>query len=891
MSDSRLVLIDGSGYFYRAFFAIRFLANSRGLPTNAVYGFTRMLLKVVKQQQPDYLAVAFDVKAPTFRHRQFADYKASRPPMPENLSRQIPYIKRVLDALNIACLELPGYEADDIIGTVARRAVRRNIDTLVISGDKDMWQLVNERVKVFDEIRGKVYDETQVQAALGVSPAQVVDVMALVGDSSDNVPGVPGIGLKTAVKLIGQFQTLENLLANLSQVGSRAQRGKLEHYAEQARLSRRLVSIDSEAPLELDWEKLRRRVPDYAETSRLFKELEFFTLLKELSTDSLARPQVKHEIILQPRQLRELLRQLEAASRFAFSLYLQPRQAMRGELVGIGLCCRPGQGYYIPLGHDYAAAPRQLPRDEVLAALKPFWEDASLPKSTPEAKFAHLVLARHGVGLEGVDFDPGLAAYLLYAGRNKYELGELALEYLNRRLDSYQDLAGKGSKEVAFGQLPLAEAGPYAAESCEVLYLLREKMLARLAREGMSEIFADMELPLSEVLAQMELAGVRLDVEFLKEISRCLETELETISERIHFFSGEKFNFDSPQQLARVLFERLGLPTFKRTKTGYSTNMEVLRQLALFHPLPGEILEYRKLKKLKSTYVDALPALLNPETGRLHTSFNQMVTATGRLSSSDPNLQNIPIRGEWGTRIRRAFVPAEGCCLLSADYSQVELRLLAHLAGDENLLESFLKDEDVHERTAREIFRLPAGQIKPQLRRRAKAINFGIVYGMSAYGLAKEINVGQKEAQEYIENYFARYPQVKVFIRETINKARRDGYTSTLFGRRRYLPQLQAKDRPTRQFGERMAINAPIQGTAADIIKLAMIDLYREFRRRDLESRLLLQVHDELLFEVPEGEVDLVSALVKKRMEEVVKLAVPLKVQVRIGDSWAKTDY
>ncbi|MBI5788337.1 MAG: DNA polymerase I [Candidatus Schekmanbacteria bacterium] len=878
MPNPRLILIDGSGYFYRAFFAIRYLANSQGLPTNAVYGFTRMLLKVIREEQPDYLAMVYDSKGPTFRHEQYAEYKSQRPPMPDDLVRQLPYIKRVVEALSIAGFELPGYEADDLIGTLAGKAVAQGMEVVIISGDKDIWQLVNDKVQVYDEIRGEHYNPETVTAKLGVKPSQVIDVMALAGDSSDNIPGVPGIGIKTAVSLIQKFDTLENLLANIPQVSGKACREKLAKHTQEANLSRQLVTINTQAPVELDSEKVRYRPPDYSLVAPLFQELEFFSLLEQLAPKSCAAAsQTEVEHITTAEQLEKLTQDLAGAGNFAFDI-----QFVADKAVGIAIALSAGKAGYIPLAHDG----EQLAESLVVEKFKPLWENPRIGKATSDLKAAYKYLIPKGINLAGELFEPAFIAYLLNSSRSSPDLAELTQEYLNYILPDLEKICGKGSSKLSFSQIPVVQAGQYSGEICQAVWQLAQKMPEKLIDAGLSELLYQMEIPLAKILADMERVGIKIDTAALAKMSRELEQQLKGLETRIHFFAGEQFNIDSPKQLSAILFERLGLPTIKRTKTGFSTDSEVLQELSLLHPIVAELLEYRKLAKLKYTYVDSIPQLINPATGRLHTTFNQTGTATGRLSSNDPNLQNIPIRGELGTQIRRAFIPEPGYRLISADYSQIELRLMAHFSEDDKLIEAFINGEDIHQRTAMEVFQ--TSSVKTELRRRAKAINFGILYGMSAFGLGKEINVGTKEAQRYIDSYFARYPQVRLLIEAIIAKARHDGYTTTLFGRRRYIPELQAKDKQTRQLGERMAINSPIQGSAADIIKLAMIKVQDAIEAEKLGTRILLQIHDELLFEVPETEVEKAQSLIKPNMEGVVNLLVPLTVEIKTGDSWGE---
>lgn len=884
----RLFIIDGNSYIYRAFYAIKHLTNSKGMSTNAIFGFTRMLLKIINQQQPDYLAIAFDRKEPTFRHKQYAEYKAHRPPMPEELVPQIPYIKQVVKGLNIPILELAGYEADDIIGTLAKKAELTKIQTVIVTGDKDLFQLLDENIVVYDELKNIWYDPDRVREKFGVGVEQLTDVFALAGDSSDNIPGVPGIGLKTAARLINEFDNLDNLLKNTRRVKGQKSRENLEAYADKAILSKSLVTLHTKVPLDVKLTDFTRQEPNSAQLIELFKELEFHSLIKEFSPQS--QTEAKYHTVLTAEQFAELVEKLRSAPAFAVDLETTGKNPHKAQIVGISFCLDLDAAYYIPVGHSYLGVPKQLTLKHVLDTLRPILTDTEIKKYGQNIKYDAIVLYRAGVKLAGIDFDTMLASYLLNPSKRTHSLGDLTLEHLNRKMTTYKEVVGTGAKEINFAQVDIPTATDYSAEDAEVTFALVQVFAPRLKEAGLEELFYRMELPLVEVLIKMELCGVRIDPDVLSEMSKDLSIQLDQLSLDIYRLSGEEFNIDSPRQLGGILFEKMGLPAIKRTKTGYSTDTSVLKDLAMLHELPAKLLDYRHLKKLKSTYVDALPVLINPQTGRLHTSFNQTITATGRLSSSAPNLQNIPIRTEYGRSIRRAFIPDEGCMLLTADYSQIELRILAHMSGDEGLISAFLKGDDIHKRTAAEVFGVEPGDVTAEMRRQAKVINFGILYGMSAYGLANDLKVGQREAQAYINQYFDRYSKVKEFIDSLIGQAKQNGYISTLFDRRRYIPELASKNRNIRQFGERTAINSPIQGTAADIIKLAMISIHQKLPQKSLKTRMILQVHDELIFEVPEAELPAVRELVTHEMEQVIPLDVPLVVNIKTGTNWAEAD-
>jgi len=879
----QLFLIDGSSYIYRAFYAIRHLSNSKGLPTNAIYGFTQMLLKVLKDHRPDYLAVVFDSKAPTFRSKTFKEYKANRPAMPEGLIPQIPYIKKIVEGYRIATLEMDGYEADDLIGTVAK-GLDPEADVVIITGDKDLLQLVGNRIQVYDTMKEKRYGEEEVIERFGVRPEQVVEVMGLAGDAIDNIPGVPGIGEKTAIELIKTFGSIENLLNHLDQIPQKKMKERLENHGELARLSRQLATIHTDVPIACRKEDLVLSSPNSGILRELFKELEFNKLLRELPEEvPQEKPNWDYRLVMDRDRFLSLLQDLKNSKCFAIDVETTSVYPMWAKLVGISLSYAPHQAFYIPLGHLNG---EQLPFGWVLEELKPLLEDEGVKKVGQNIKYDWIVLKHHGIDLRGVIFDTMIASYLLNPTKHNHNLGEIAREYLNREVTDYKEVAG--GKGMTFDQVELWKARDYSCEDADVTFQLFHLLFPKLKEGGSEKLFEEVEMPLSIVLAKIEMNGVKIDVDLLNDFSKEIEHQLLRKMEQIHGIAGEVFNINSSQQLGKILFDKLKLPVIKKTKTGYSTDMEVLEKLSLHHDLPLEIIGYRNLSKLKSTYIDTLPKLLHPETGRVHTSYNQTVTATGRLSSSDPNLQNIPIRTDEGNRIRRAFVPEKGFVIVSADYSQIELRILAHLSSDEVLIEAFRNDEDIHSRTASEIFGVPMNGVTPLMRREAKVINFGIIYGMSAYGLSQQLKKEPKVAQVYIDEYFKKYTGVQAYIQISLEEARKKGYVTTLLNRRRYLPEINSQTMAIRQASERMAINTPLQGTAADMIKVAMIRIQNRLEELHLSTKMIMQVHDELVFEVPEGEMESTLPMIRDEMETVMELSIPLKVSISSGKNWAE---
>ncbi len=879
-------LVDGSGQFYRAFHAIRGLATSRGLPTNATYGFTTMLRKMLQDEKPEHVAVLFDPPGKTFRHQQYLEYKANRPVMDNDLAVQLPYIRRVCDAYRLPIIEVPGFEADDVIATLADQAVAGGFKVVIVTADKDMLQLVSEDVLVLNPGRegtgSVVLDRKAVEEKWGVPPERVTDVLALVGDSIDNVPGVPGIGEKGARDLVREYGSVEAVIENAEKVKRAAYREGLKGHAADALLSKQLVTLRHDVPVALDLEAIVCRDPDRAACHALFKELEFQALAREYA------PQItpdagEHRLLVETPAIEAAVAEARQAGRVAIGVVVTSGQAMRARALGIALSWSPGRSVYVPLEHSGLEVQGAPAAAEALALLRPLLEDASLRKVSAHAKRDRVVLGRLGLELEGLGFDMLLASYLIDPGRRGYGLDDLAFEYLGERRSAGSD--GIAAEEAATGAL----AGAAGIEA-ELLLRLDEPMSTRLEQEGLLPIYREMEMPLVAVLADMERAGVKVDAERLAAMSRDMQAQLQALTIEIYRLAKGEFNINSPIQLREVLFDRLSLKSAKKTaKTrAASTAEDVLEELALVHELPRRILDYRSVQKLKSTYVDALPGLVDPETGRIHATFNQTIAATGRLSATDPNLQNIPIRTPEGRRIREAFVAEPGHLLLSADYSQIELRVLAHLSGDATLIDTFRKGEDVHDRTGREIFGELSAVPKDEQRRISKMVNYALLYGKSAFTLAKDLGIDKKQAERFIEAYFARYPAVRRFIDETIAKARETGQVRTLLGRLRRLPDLRSKNFPVRMEAERQAINTPVQGSAADLIKRAMIDLHGELAGRGMRSRLILQIHDELLLEVPEAEADQALALVKRVMEGALALEVPLVVDARLGHNWAE---
>jgi len=874
-SRKTLYLIDGSAYIYRAFFALPALNNSKGLQTNAILGFTTTLLKIIREKKPDGLVVAFDEKGPTLRHAEFTAYKAQRPPMPEGMSAQIPYIHRVVDALNIPAVRQAGYEADDLIGTLAHQAEQAGFDVVIVTGDKDMLQLLTPHVRIYDPVKDKWLGEAECRERFGVEPARVVEIMGLMGDAADNIPGVKGIGEKTAMKLIDQFGTIEELLRRVEEVTPPRIKALLIDQAENARLSRRLATIQLDSPVTFDPATYHVKPPHQDQLIDLLRELGFNTLLK--SFQSAVEPAeakvVKTELLQDEPSAQRFVEGLPKGSALGLQCLLSPGSSVQADVQGIALSTGDKTSF-IPL--------------DVRTYMRPITSllhDPTRTKVVHDLKATLLVFHRIGVALAGPYLDTMVADYLLNPNRRDHQLETIALEVLDHRLGTRQK--NNPAPQSLFDE----DTGSReeAAEAASVLAKLAPSMTDRLSEQGSLALFTDVEMPLVPVLAEIERNGFLLDVEGLRGLSKELERDLDKIMETIAVAAGGEFNINSPKQLATVLFEKLGLKPIRKTKTGYSTDEDTLTQLATQHELPAQIVNYRSLSKLKSTYVDALPELVNPETKRLHTSLNQTVAATGRLSSTDPNLQNIPVKGEYGLRIREAFIAPTGHTLLCADYSQIEPRILAHLSQDPRLLAVFAKGEDIHMATAMEIFGLPSSQITRDMRRVAKTVVFGIVYGISPFGLSQNVGVSQADAKKYIETFFEKFSAVRALMDRNIEEGKTKGYTTTILGRRRPIPELQSGDPVQRGFGERMAVNSPIQGSAADLIKVAMINVNNMLHHEMPHTKMILQVHDELIFEVPEKDLEETKHLVRTEMEVTGKklgLSVPLKVDLGTGHNW-----
>ncbi len=894
MAD-RLYVVDGMAFAFRSYFAIRNLRDSKGRPTNAVFGFARVLLKLLREEKPSHLALVFDAPGKKFRGDLYPEYKAHRDETPKDLIAQFPMIDRLVEAFGFPVLRVPGVEADDVMGTLARRAEAQGLDTVLVTADKDLLQLVTDRTLVYDPNKGDSgiwYDRDGVKQRFGVGPEHVIEVLGLMGDTADNVPGVKGIGEKTAIKLLQRYKTLDGLYAHIDELKGK-QKERLVADREQAYLSRVLVTIKTDVEVDSDFEKFRVGPLDKARLSAMFAELQFQSLFEEFAPSPAAGETTDYRLVLDRAALDAAIAEMRAAGQFSLDTETTSTQPMAARLVGISMSCKACTGYYIPVSHQPEAnvidgvPVETLECAEALSALGPLFADPNIGKIGHNIKYDLIVLERAGAPVSGVVMDTMLASYLTDPSRMRHNLAEVSLQYLKRKIIPISDLIGTGSKASTFDFAPIQRACEYAAEDADVAWRLHGVFQDALKERELDALYRDVELPLLHVLARMEMAGVAIDRPVFDALRGDIAARLEILEAEIVELAGGHFSINSPKQLQKVLFDDLKLTPTKKTKTGYSTDADVLEDLAHVHPLPAKILEYRTLEKLRGTYVDALPKLVNPVTGRIHSSFNQTVAATGRLSSSDPNLQNIPVRTDLGKRIRQGFVPGDpGHRLISADYSQIELRVLAHLSGDAALSEAFRKDMDIHGDTAARVFGVARDKITPEMRRTAKAVNFGVVYGISPFGLARNIGVTNAAAAEFIDHYFAQYPGVKRWLDAVKDEARRVGHVKTLLNRRRYLPELTGSDKMAQRAAERVAVNTPVQGTAADIIKVAMIRL--DAALRETKSRLILQVHDELVVEGPEAEAAEVAAMTKRIMEEAIHLDVPLKVDVGIGRNWAE---
>jgi DNA polymerase-1 len=892
LSNGTLILVDGSNFLYRAFHGLPHLTNSAGEPTGAVYGMVNMLRRLLGEYAPSHIAVVFDARGESFRSKLYPEYKAHRPPMPDELSRQIPVIHEVIRALGLPILAVEDVEADDVIATLAEQARARGMRTLIASGDKDLTQIVSDDIRMLDTMKGVTYDPAGVQAKYGVPPERIVDYLTLVGDASDNVPGVPKVGPKTAVSWLAQYGSLDEIVARASEFEGKLGENLRSSLATLP-LSRALVTLKRDVALDRGPQDLCIGARDNDTLRELFGRLEFKSWLAELGGTRAAAEsaaQAHYEMVLDEARLNAWLKRLRDAGAFAFDTETTSLDAMKAELVGVSFSLEPGAAAYVPLAHDYPGAPEQLSRTSVLDKLRPLLEDPALPKIGQNLKYDCSVLARHGVEMQGMAYDTMLESYVLDSVANRHDMDTLSLKYLGHKTISFEEVAGKGKNQIGFNQVDLDTATRYAAEDAEVTLRLHRLFWPRLEAEpGLKTLFETIEMPLVPVLSRMERTGVRVDTAMLKQQSAELTQRIGELDQQACRAAGSVFNLASPRQIQEILFERLKMPVLRKTPTGQpSTAEDALEELAVQYELPRLILEHRALAKLKSTYTDKLPEMINPATGRVHTSYQQAVAATGRLSSSDPNLQNIPIRTPEGRRIRDAFVAGEGDRILAADYSQIELRIMAHLSGDENLLRAFARGEDIHRATAAEVFGVAPAQVNDLQRRHAKAINFGLIYGMSAFGLARQLRIEREAAQQYINRYFDRYPDVKRYMEATRAAARARGFVETLFGRRLYLPEIKVANQQRRQAAERTAINAPMQGTAADLIKLAMIAVDHWVRREAPHVRMIMQVHDELVFEVPAADAQAAGRKIVELMSGVAQLAVPLLVDVGIGSHWGE---
>jgi len=892
-----LILVDGSSYLYRAFFALPPLTTAKGQPTGAVYGVANMLRRLLKDYQPELMAVVFDAKGKTFRDELFEEYKSHRPPMPDDMRSQIEPLHQLVEAMGLPMLIIDGVEADDVIGTLAKQATEHGLETVISTGDKDMAQLVDGKVTLINTMTNTRLDRAGVEEKFGIPPERIIDYLALVGDTSDNIPGVPKVGPKTAVKWLKEHGSLDGIIANAEAIKGKVGES-LRDNLEQLKLSRQLATIKCDVALERTPEQLKLQAPDTETLRHLYTELEFKTWLRQLdeaapeaAAESEATPaavETDYQTILEQKQLDQWLNKLNQAGLFAFDTETTALDYMTAEIVGVSFAVESGEAAYVPLAHDYPGAPEQLDRDSVLEQLKPLLEDEDKKKVGQNLKYDMSVLVNHGIALRGVQFDTMLESYVYNSTASRHDMDSLALAYLGHQTIHFEQIAGKGAKQLTFNQIAIEQAAPYAAEDADITLRLHETLWPQLQKEpGLKQVFETIEMPLVPILSDIERHGVLIDTEMLAKQGATLAARMAEIEAQAHKEAGEEFNLASPKQIQGILYDKQELPVLQKTPKGAPSTAEgVLQELALDYELPRLILEYRSMSKLKSTYTDKLPQQVDPDTGRVHTSYHQAVAATGRLSSSDPNLQNIPVRSEEGRRIRQAFIAPPGCKLLAADYSQIELRIMAHLSGDAGLLQAFREDKDIHSATAAEIFNVPLAEVEPNQRRSAKAINFGLIYGMSAFGLAKQLGIGRTAAQEYVDRYFKRYPGVKAFMDRMRAQAHDQGYVETLFGRRLYLPDINSRNGQRRQYAERAAINAPMQGTAADIIKRSMIDTYAWLAQSDIQARMIMQVHDELVFEVKQEQLAEAEAAVRECMSGAAELDVPLVVDIGVGENW-----
>lgn len=891
LGKDRLMIIDGSSLIYRAFYALPLLSTKDGIYTNGVYGFLTMLYKIKEEYDPEYLCVAFDKKGPTFRHLEFEQYKGNRDKAPNELSLQFPILKEILDVMNVNQIEIDSYEADDIAGTVAKYGEEKDLDVILVSGDKDYLQLVSEKSKVLLTKKGitdlEIYDMNAMLNEYGITPVQFIDLKGLMGDSSDNIPGVPGVGKKTGLKLLKEFGSMENIYEHIEDVRGKKTRESLIENRQQAFMSRKLAEIVTNVPIALNLDEMKLIEPNWDKLKDIYEKLEFKSLIEKIPDDKIETKselfETKYSIIELETDFDKIIEEIESSKKFAFKCILSEDNIHKSEILGIAIKALNFNTNYINFQVN-----NLLPCFQ--KKFKDIFEREDIEKVGHNLKDDVVILFKLGINITSITFDTMIGQYLINPSQTNYSMSELANNYLNIHIESEEELLGKGKSKKTFNSLTIEQRGEYTSKILDLVFILEVKIRAIIESQGMNELFNNVELPLIEVLASMEYYGFKIDMNILKDLGVKFDKDIGNLTKEIYDLAGEEFNINSPKQLGEILFDKLELPVIKKTKTGYSTDAEVLDKLLDKHLIVEKVLKYRQIIKLKSTYIDGLMSLVDEKTNRIHSSFNQTVTNTGRISSTEPNLQNIPIKTEEGREIRKAFVPAnDDFVLLDGDYSQIELRVLAHISDDPKLKEAFYNDEDIHTKTASEVFGVPKDEVTPLMRSRAKAVNFGIVYGISDYGLSRDLNITRKEAKEYIDNYLHNYEKVNEYMDSIIDMGKVDGYVETIYHRRRYLPELKSKNFNIRSFGERIAMNTPIQGSAADIIKVAMVKVYKELKKKKLKSRLILQVHDELIIEVHHDELDEVKKMLQEIMEDAITLNVPLKVDMKVGNSWYET--
>lgn len=892
MKKEKLIIIDGSSLIHRAFYALPLLSTKDGIYTNGVLGFMTMLNKINEDYNPEYMCVAFDKKGPTFRHLEYELYKAQRDSTPNELSLQFPILKEILKAMNIYQMEMDQYEADDIAGTLAKLGEEKGLDVMLVSGDKDFLQLATDETKVFITKRGitqlEEYDEKKFIDTYGITPKQFIDLKGLMGDQSDNIPGVPGIGEKTGLKLLKEFGSMEGVYENIDKVSGKKRKENLIEHKQTAFLSKKLSEIITNIPLDLTIEDLKVEEPNWDELVKLYEKFELRRLLKQLPADKVKvdlepsyEPKYK---IIKEEKLEDIIKKINENKKFAFKVVFENEDFIKDEIIGVALKTEEKKAYYLDFENDGVL------RDSFIKKFKPLFENEAIEKIGHRLKDDIVGLFRMGIDIKNISFDSVIGQYLLNPAQSNYGINELSKEHLKIEIKGEEELLGKGKKKKAYKDLGLEERANYFSTLVDMVFMLEDPIKGLIASLGMERLFYNIELPLIKVLANMEYVGFKINMNVLEELEEEFNNKIDNLTKEIYTLSGEEFNINSPKQLGEILFDKLDLPVIKKTKTGYSTDAEVLDKLKGKHPIIEYILEYRQIVKLKSTYIDGLMELVDKDTSRIHSSFNQTVTNTGRISSTEPNLQNIPIKTEEGRKIRKAFVTeSEDYTLIDGDYSQIELRVLAHITEDEKLQEAFFGNEDIHLKTASEVFEVPKEEVTPTLRNRAKAVNFGIVYGISDYGLSKDLDISRKEAKNYIDKYLENYDGVKEYMENIVKIGKKQGYVETILKRRRYLPELKSRNYAVRSFGERVALNTPIQGSAADIIKVAMVEIYNEIEKRNMKSELILQVHDELIIEAHKDEIEDVKNIMVNTMENCVELNVPLEVDIQMGESWYDT--